>query len=1276
MKEDMTEELFPVEAPAHRPRRRPGAKPAAQRSASAPTGGLFAEPGDAAAPVPPPEPAPGFEQGATEVGGIPEDMPESARRSEPSADDVGAVDIGGRAFELCGELPTGTTVLEASAGTGKTYAIVGLAVRYVAEGEVDISQLLLVTFSRAATQELRERARDRFVAAAAGLADPDAARQSADELIRHLAQGDSVRVGQRRSRLLAALSDFDAGTIATTHSFCQRMLDELGLAGEQDPGVRMVEDVDDLVATVAEDLFLARYARTAPPFALKDARALAIAAVRDRHARLVPDAEDGDETASERVAFAAAVRVETERRKRLSGIRDFDDLLVLLHDVLADPVHGERARGRIRDRFRVVLVDEFQDTDPLQWDILRGAFHGHRTLVLVGDPKQAIYAFRGAEVFSYLDAVAQADRRRELTVNRRSDAGLLTALEHVMGGATLGHKEIAVHPVRAVRPWTRLGLGGRDEDRMRGTDSAGAAREADDHAGERATVGQGVTGQTDGAQGVAGRAAAESAGAGRAPGGDVAAGRAAGVLRAAGDPLIPLRLRCFPRTGAGPLNKPGFPAVGRQRSRVAQDLAADIVRLLDSNVTIGERAAGPGDIAVLVRTRSQIDVVRSALDEVGVASVLAGGASVFATQSAVDWLWLLRALEQPHRGDRVRLAAATPLLGCSAAEIDSGGADLVGRLAQQLRESARLFGRAGFAAVFERLATDVRLAPRLLAVAGGERRLTDLRHIAQLLDQAALRESLGLSALSRWLGDRVRDPASGAVSDRSRRLDRDAAAVQIATVHASKGLEFPIVYLPFAWDNARNPYPATLVFHAEDGGRVLDVGGPEARGYNDRKRRSETEESGEELRLLYVALTRAQCQVVAWWAPTYGTGAAPLHRMILGRMPGSPEVPGRSEVPVDAAVLEQLSQWAATAPGEVIALEPVQRVPAVRSRWEREDSVPAEFAAARFDRTVDQDWRRTSYSALTAGAHESHAAGPEAPEGITDEPEAPAAELEEVEFDSAAPSLMNTLPYGADFGTLVHGVLEYVDTDAPDLAAEVRARCAQAVAELLADIDLEVLTRSLLAVLHTPLGPACDGSDMGSLARISGRDRLNELDFELPLAGGDNPRAERVTLRRIADLLRKHLRPDDVFAGYADQIDTLPDTPLRGFLTGSIDAVLRTAGPRFVVVDYKTNRLGTGELTVAHYTRDRMAAEMMRSHYPLQALLYSAALHRYLRWRMPDYDPSRHLGGIRYLFVRGMIGPETPSGHGVFEWDPPVALVRDLSDLLAGRSERGREASE
>ena len=179
-------------------------------------------------------------------------------------------------------------------------------------------------------------------------------------------------------------------------------------------------------------------------------------------------------------------------------------------------------------------------------------------------------------------------------------------------------------------------------------------------------------------------------------------------------------------------------------------------------------------------------------------------------------------------------------------------------------------------------------------------------------------------------------------------------------------------------------------------------------------------------------------------------------------------------------------------------------------------------------------------------------------------------------------------------------------------------------------------------------------------------DRPPELDFELPLSGGDDPVTGAARVRDLAQLLRRHLPADDDLAPYADLLETVDAPPLRGYLAGSLDAVLRRSGPSYVVVDYKTNRLGRGDLTTGHYTRAAMAGEMLRAHYPLQALLYAVALHRFLSWRQPGYDPERHLGGVQYLFVRGMVGPETPDGAGVFDWHPPAALVVEASELLAG----------
>ncbi|WP_201356152.1 UvrD-helicase domain-containing protein [Rhodococcus aetherivorans] len=1088
-------------------------------------------------------------------------------------------------FDLLGALPTGTTVLEASAGTGKTYAIVGLATRFVAEGAAELSQLLLVTFSRAATQELRERTRDRFAGVARALADPEAARHHPDELIRHLAGGD---VATHRRRLLRALSDFDAATIATTHGFCQRMLDELGTAGERDTDAVLVEDVDDLTIEVIADLYLRRYGRAdRAPISHAEAAEAARAAVFDPQAALAPEGADGT-PAGERVEFARAVRAEVDRRKRLAGLRDYDDQLALLHAVLTDPEHGEAACRRIGSRFRVVLVDEFQDTDPLQWEILRSAFHRRTTLVLVGDPKQAIYAFRGAEVLSYLGAMEFADGHQELVCNWRSDGNLLAALDHLYGGAALGDPRIVAHPVEAAQPASRI---------------AGAA---------------------------------------------------------------PLRLRHLPRTGAGPCGASGFPKAQALQERVARDVAADVAALLGGDVTVdlgaGRRPVEPGDVAVLVRTNAQVALVHGALTGAGIPAVLAGGTSVFATPAAREWLRVLQALEQPHRPDRVRLAALTSLMGRTAEDVDTRGDELVAAIGTLLRELDVVFERSGFAALFERLAAFCDLEPRLLGWPGGERELTDLRHLAQLLDETASAEALGVTALTRWLTERIAE-AGTARADRSRRLDSDAAAVQVLTVHASKGLEFPVVYVPFAWESGVRSKPDRLLLHDDDGRRVLDVGGEGSAGYGERRRRHDEEVAGEELRLLYVALTRARCHLVLWWAPGYSTSGAPLHRMLFGRVPGTSEIAHKARVPEDPIVAQQLTGWAGRAAGTA-SVEAVGSAPIPAVTWVRPHETVVELEAARFDRELDDAWRRTSYTALTAAAHEGPGAGAEAEQPAkTDEPEEPPL-LPAAAADDGIASPMNPLPGGAVFGTLVHAVLEVVDTAAADLGAELLRCCRDTVAEQFSDVDPEELAEALLPVLRTPLAGGA-----GTLADIAPADRLAELDFELPLAGGDDPVATTVTLDGVARLLRAHLPAGDPFASYADLVGILEPTPLRGYLTGSIDSVLRIHGtePRFVIVDYKTNRLGPEELTTAHYTRDRMAEEMLRAHYPMQALLYAVALHRYLRWRLPGYDPAVHLGGVQYLFVRGMVGPDTPAGCGVFDWAPPPALVAELSDLLAGK---------
>ena len=219
------------------------------------------------------------------------------------------------------------------------------------------------------------------------------------------------------------------------------------------------------------------------------------------------------------------------------------------------------------------------------------------------------------------------------------------------------------------------------------------------------------------------------------------------------------------------------------------------------------------------------------------------------------------------------------------------------------------------------------------------------------------------------------------------------------------------------------------------------------------------------------------------------------------------------------------------------------------------------------------------------------------------------------------------------------------------------------------DVPASELAAALVPMHDTPLGPLADGL---TLRQIGLQDRMREMDFEFPLAGGDlRAAAPDIRLSHVGALLRAHLRKDDPLASYADRLTgaALGGQPLKGYLSGSVDAVLRI-GDRYVVVDYKTNWLGDAAetLTAADYARPRLVEAMLHSDYPLQALLYSVVLHRFLRWRLPGYAPDKHLGGVMYLFLRGMCGPETPvvDGHpaGVFSWQPPVALITAMSDLL------------
>lgn len=1104
-----------------------------------------------------------------------------------------------RTFDPAAPLPTGRVALEASAGTGKTYTIAALVARYVVEKEVPISGFLVVTFTKSAAAELRDRIRGRLTDLEHRLTSIVAGHPpgpSDDPFLSTVDRQDRATAQLWLMRVETALAEFDTATIGTIHSYAQALLAEQGLAALTDPDAELAEDLEGPLADAVADVITVHMLSGGSEVSAATVTAAARLMLQKPRVRLFPGPAERSElkpdSRRDLEEIAAVIEAVVERvrsTRRRASVLGFDDLLIEAERLVADPVLGPPAVEAVRSRIRVALIDEFQDTDAVQWGMLRRLFDAPGcTLITVGDPKQSIYRFRGADINSYLDSLTGAERYT-LGTNFRSDPLFLRAADALFDGFTFGDGRIAFHRVEPspVPP----------EPLERGD-----------------TVASGVE------------------------------------VRYAGD--------------AGK-------SADFDRSSMAADLADQIVELLTAG-TLPDRAGGrrpvrPGDIAVLVRSYMYAAPVERLLRRANVPVVTSSVGSVYLTEAASQLLTLLRAVAAPASRRRVRAAAVGWFLGLDWSAVDpyrpaDPSFDLAA-LQMKLSAWADILATTGVSAFFDRVWHDGGLMEKLLTGPTGERNLTDLDHLRELLEGGGqVRNIHGLiEQLERSMTESSDD---GDAEAAERRTDSDEDAVQLMSIHRSKGLEFPVVFVlgVHTKPTVRVPYAIDI----PGDGRVVDFAPKAAmKGRSTWRGRAEQAEAGELRRLVYVAVTRAVHLCVLYCGPA---ADGPTAELLYG-CPTAPSDGGPPPRLVSAGIRS----------GNVLRAVPYP-ASTIERRWQRRSGPePVDLAVATIDRSFDRLARRWSFTRISGmrvqpqGYVEDGASvllqetqpGP----GAADEATPDGLTVDESDVDGSTLPL-GDLPGGAAFGTMVHRILERTDFAHRDLSAELDRQVGDAVSWSNWATDRARLVAGLTAALDTPLGSMFDGR---ALRSFTFADRLDELSFEIPLAPGLAP-ASRPTPGDIGRLALDHLDPTDPLRSWAaDLAGGAMNTRLAGHLTGSIDAVFRmgSADPRFVVVDYKTNRLGHlgVPLSGEDYRQEALVAAMIHHDYPLQALLYLVALHRYLRWRIgPEYRPESQLGGAAYLFVRGMTGANAPEGDGgspgVFTWAVPPALIAAISDLL------------
>ena len=1161
----------------------------------------------------------------------------------------------------------GERLIEASAGTGKTYTIAALYLRLLLglggnaafSRPLSVEELLVVTFTEAATAELRGRIRSNIHELRIACL-----RQTTDNPLYASLLDEIADKQQAAQWLLLAERQMDEASVFTIHGFCQRMLSlnafESGMLFEQ----QLIEDESELRYQACADFWrrhcyplqrdiaeavhalwkgpeellraIDRYLqgeapviKSPPPadetLASRHEKIVAkitalkqkwnesvgeidaiiensgidrrkfnrgnqgkwiekISALAQEETRgyQLPDALEkfsqrfltertkADGIVPEHPLFVAIeallaepltlndlmitramteIRQAVAREKRRRGELGFDDMLSRLDEALSSE-NGEALASAIRTRFPVAMIDEFQDTDPQQYRIFRRIWRQQpdTALLLIGDPKQAIYAFRGADIFTYMKARSEVVAHYTLDTNWRSAPGMVESVNALFSRMETAFmfKEIPFLPVKSAPKNASLRFEVSDAEQ----------------------------------------------------------------------PAMTFWL----------LEGEGY-GVADYQAAMAQHCAAQIRDWLSAGnrgealLWKGEQAnpVKASDITVLVRSRQEAALIRDALTLLDIPSVyLSNRDSVFDTLEAQEMLWLLQAVLAPERENTLRSALASSMLGLNARDIDELNHDenAWDAVVEEFVHYRERWQKRGVMAMLRELMTRRQIAENMLASSGGERRLTDILHISELLQEAGTQLE-SEHALVRWLAQQIADPNSNA-SSQQMRLESDKHLVQIVTIHKSKGLEYPLVWLPFI---ANYRVQDQAYYHdRETFDAVLDLSKAETS-----VELAEAERLAEDLRLLYVALTRSVWHCSLGVAPVFRrrgekTGESDFHLSALGRLIQRGE-------PKDAAGLRLCIESLC---GDDIALH----IPSLpdNSRLEMAQDPVTDLNARQITRVLADDWRVTSYSGLQQQ-------GQSIAQDLMPKLDVDAAGVGDVPVE---PTLTpHQFPRGASPGTFLHSLFEELDFTQP-VSEEWVLKMLHSGGY---DAHWQpVLTDWINAILQAPL--TAQGF---SLRQLTAKNKQVEMEFYLPVAGPLKADA-------LDALIRQY---DPLSAG----CPPLNFRQVQGMLKGFIDLVFRHEG-RYYLLDYKSNWLGENS---AAYTQQAMAAAMQMHRYDLQYQLYTLALHRYLRHRIADYRYDDHFGGVIYLFLRGVDAADPRSG--IFSTRPDAELINKMDNLFAANTE-------